>query len=376
MAHTRFTSKTFRNNVASVSHTIVQDALLPLLSHAAKHDWVVDLEDIFLRFTYDSTFRVIFGGNSNNLSIELPDNELLKAIDDGTEAMCLKLGKEKKLIEASKIIDKHLFGYIFSKREELNRGVEANDLLAAYMTSHKNPTTSKPTSSTLDDKFLRDTALTFLFAGRDSTGTALTWFFWLISKSPGVEEIILQELKEVLASKHGSGDIGIDEKKASLKVFNAEELKGLVYLHAALCETLRLYPPLPMNRRIVVNEDVLPNGTVVKQGTKILISYYAMARMEWVWGEDCHELKPERWIDETGKLSPEPLTKFFTFNAGIRNCIGKDMAFTQMKVVVASVMFNFEVGLLEGHVVKPKPSLVLHTKHGLKVRIKERASLI
>ncbi|KAI3969307.1 hypothetical protein MKX01_007347 [Papaver californicum] len=392
MAHTRFTSKTFRNTVASVSHTIVQDALLPLLSHVAKHDWVVDLEDVFLRFTYDSTFRVIFGGNSNNLSIEFPDNELVKAIDDGTEAMffrnvtpspwwkllrCLKLGKEKKLIEASKIIDKHLFRYISSKRNELNQGLEANDLLAAYMTCNKNPTTFKSTSSTLDDKFLRDTALTFLFAGRDSTGTALTWFFWLISKSPGVEEIILQELKEVLSSKYVSGDIGgIDEKKASLKVFNAEELEDLVYLHAALCETLRLYPPLPMNRRIAVNEDVLPNGTVVKQGTKILISYYAMARMEWVWGEDCHEFKPERWIDENGKLSPEPLTKLFTFNAGPRNCIGKEMAFTQMKSVVASVMCNFEVELVEGHVVKPKPSLVLHTKHGLKVRIKERVSLL
>ncbi|KAI3873347.1 hypothetical protein MKX03_003216 [Papaver bracteatum] len=389
MAHPRFTSKTFRNTVASVSHAIVQDAFLPLLSHIAKHEWVVDLEDVFLRYSYDSTFRVIFGGNSNNLSIEFPENELGKAIDDGTEAMFfrnvtpspwwkllrwLKLGKEKKLIEAAKIVDKHLYQYISSKRKELDQGVEANDLLAAYMTSNKNPITSKSLSLTFDDTFLRDTALTFLFAGRDSTGTALTWFFWSISKSPRVEEKILQELKEVLASKHTDGDT--EEQKSSLKVFNSEELKDLVYLHAALCEALRLYPPLPMNQRIAVNDDVLPNGTFVKQGTKILISYYAMARMEWVWGENCHEFKPERWIDENGKLSPEPLTKFFTFNAGIRNCIGKEMAFTQMKVVVASVMFNFKVELVEGQVMKSKPSLVLHTKNGMKVRIKKRASLL
>ncbi|RZC64542.1 hypothetical protein C5167_008231 [Papaver somniferum] len=391
LAHTRFTSRTFRSTVASVTHAIVQDALLPLLSHVAKHEQVVDLEDVMLRFSYDSIFRLVFGGKSNTPSIEFPENELAKAIDDGTEAIFfrnimpsqwwkllrwLKLGKEKKSIEAGKTIDKYLYQYISSKRDEMNQGVEANDLLASYiMTSNKNPSISKFLPS-LDDKFLRDTALTFLFAGRDTTGTSLTWFFWLVSKSPRLEQKILEELKEVLALKYTHGDMGIDEEKSSLKVFNSEELKDLVYLHAALCESMRLYPPLPINRRIAVNDDVLPNGTFVKQGTRILMSYYAMARMKWVWGEDCHEFKPERWIDENGKLSSEPLTKFFSFNGGPRNCIGQEMAFTQMKSVVASVLCNFEIKLLEGHVVQPKPSLILHTKYGLKVRVKERVSLL
>ncbi|KAI3952329.1 hypothetical protein MKX01_005196 [Papaver californicum] len=385
MAHTRFTSKAFRSTVASVTHTIVQDALLPLLSHVAKHEQVVDLEDVLLRFSYDSIFRVVFGGNINTLSIEFPENEMAKAIDDGTEAMFfrnimpsqwwkllrwLKLGKEKKSYEAGRTIDKYLYQYISSKRDELNQGFEANDLLASYVTSNNN---SKSLPS-FDDKFLRDTALTFLFAGRDTTGTSLTWFFWLISKSRRVEDKILEELKEVLAQRYTNDDI--EEQKSSLKVFNSEELKDLVYLHAAICESLRLYPPLPINRRIAVNDDVLPNGTVVKQGTKILMSYYAMARMKWVWGEDCHEFKPERWIDENGKLSTEPLTKFFSFNGGPRNCIGQGMAFTQMKSVVASVLCNFEVKLLEGHVVQPKPSLILRTKYGLKVRVKERVLLL
>ncbi|KAI3969306.1 hypothetical protein MKX01_007346 [Papaver californicum] len=327
MAHPKFTSKTFRSTVASVSHTVVQDALLPLLSHVAKHEWVVDLEDVFLRYSYDSTLGVIFGGNTMFFRNVTPSPwwKLLR---------WLKLGKEKKLIEAAKIVDKHLYQFISSKRDELNQGVEANDLLAAYMTSNKNPITSKTPWLTFDDNFLRDTALTFLFAGRDSTGTALTWFFWSILKSPRVEEKMLQELKEVLASKHTNGDS--EEQKSSLK------------LHAALCEALRLYPPLPINRRIAVNDDVLPNETVVKRGTKILISYYAMARMEWVWGEDSREFKPERWIDQNEKLDPGPLTKLFTFNAGIRNCIGKEMTFTQMKAVVASMMFNFKVELVEG----------------------------
>ncbi|KAF9590203.1 hypothetical protein IFM89_031858 [Coptis chinensis] len=97
-----------------------------------------------------------------------------------------------------------------------------------------------------------------------------------------------------------------------------------------LCESLRLYPPIPATHRGVEKEDVLPNGTTVKPGMMILISMYAMGRLEWEWGKYCLEYKLERWIDENGKLNPIPLTKFFTFLAGPRNCIGRDMAFTQM----------------------------------------------
>ncbi|OVA14189.1 Cytochrome P450 [Macleaya cordata] len=391
MAHTTFTSKEFRSFISNVNRNVVQEALLPLLSHVAKQSSIVDLEDVFLRFAFDSTFTVIFGRNCNYLSIEFPDDEFAKAIDDGTEAMFyrhvtpspwwkllrwLKLGKEKKLAEAGKTIDRHLAQYISSKREELLGGVEANDLLAVYMTSQKASNNSNLLSSSSkgDQKFLRDTALSFLFAGRDSTGTSLTWFFWLISKNPSVEAKILEELR-VVALKYKNGDMGIEEKKKSLMVFDSEDLKGLVYLHAALSEALRLYPPLPMNRKLALNGDVLPNGTILKPGTKILISMYAMARMEWVWGKDCFEFKPERWIDEDGKLSHEPMTKFFVFNAGPRTCVGKEMAFTQMKSVAAAIIFNFRVEVVEGQVVQPKPSLVLHTKNGLRVRIKERVNI-
>ncbi|KAJ6986440.1 hypothetical protein NC653_019823 [Populus alba x Populus x berolinensis] len=44
-----------------------------------------------------------------------------------------------------------------------------------------------------------------------------------------------------------------------------------------------------------------------------------------VWGQDCHEFKPERWINEKGDLKYERSAKFFTFNAGPRICPGKEM---------------------------------------------------
>ncbi|KAF9626115.1 hypothetical protein IFM89_030962 [Coptis chinensis] len=149
----------------------------------------------------------------------------------------------------------------------------------------------------------------------------------------------------------------------------------MISQETALCESLRLYPPVPATHKGIEKEDVLPNVTMVKPGMMILISMYTTGRLEWVWGKDCLGYKLERrWINENGKLNPIPLTKFLTFLAGPRNCIGRDMAFTQMKLVIAAVLFNFHVELVEGHIVRPKASMVLHMQNGLKVRIRRRVS--
>lgn len=39
--------------------------------------------------------------------------------------------------------------------------------------------------------------------------------------------------------------------------FSAKELNKFVYIHAALCETLRLYPPVPVNNKSSIEADVL-----------------------------------------------------------------------------------------------------------------------
>ncbi|PIA30064.1 hypothetical protein AQUCO_05700043v1, partial [Aquilegia coerulea] len=381
LANTTLMSKEFRSYVAKATLNLVESSLLPFLRIQSS---VIDLEDIFLRFTFDSIFTVIFGRNPNSLSIDLPCNELSQAIDDVTEAITyrhilptsgwkfcrwLNIGPEKKLAKAWKTIDRYLEHYILLKKDDLREGVQENDMVTSFIMLQE-----KEINNDLIPKgnaFLRDNGLSFLFAGRDSSSTALAWFFWLIAMNPYVESKILEELRNVHA-KNINKDNDLKAKKPY--VFAFEDIKGLVYLHASLCESLRLYPPLPVTHRGVQKEDVLPDGTMVKPGWKILISMFAMGRMESVWGKDCLEYKPERWIDENGKLNPILLTKFFTFFAGPRNCVGKDMAFTQMKLVIGAVLFNFQVELVEGHSVRPKPTMVLHMQDGLKVRIRERSA--
>ncbi|KAJ0098003.1 hypothetical protein Patl1_27587 [Pistacia atlantica] len=106
--------------------------------------------------------------------------------------------------------------------------------------------------------------------------------------------------------------IPADKMAAKWWKFDSKELNKLVYLHGALCEALRLYPPVPFQHKSI-------------------------------WGDDCLEFKPQRWISEKGRIKHEPSYKFLAFNAGPRTCLGKEVAFTQMKAVAAAIIHNYNV---------------------------------
>ncbi|KAM0949369.1 putative cytochrome P450 [Dioscorea sansibarensis] len=363
----------FKAFLIKSSNSKVYTELIPLLRRLAgeKEAQVVDLQDVFLRFTFDATCELVFAVNPKSLSPEFPTVPFSKAMDEAMTVMLfqhtlpprwwkllrwLNVGEEKKLARARKVIDQFIAEAIKKNRD--NHGMIGDgDLLTSYI---------KDTNS-IDDiqesnKILRDTTINLMLAGRDTTGSALTWFFWLLSKNKQVEEKIIDELKQYSLEKKGRID--------------REELGKLVYLHAALCESLRLYPPIPFEHKGVVKEEVLPSGDKVKPGMKILILTYAMGRMEGIWGEDCMEFKPERWITEKGKLRHEPSFKFLSFNSGPRTCLGKEIAFVQLKTVVAAMISRFHVHVVEDHVVDAKCSVVLHMRNGMMVRITERESEI
>ena len=106
---------------------------------------------------------------------------------------------------------------------------------------------------------------------------------------------------------------------------------------------MRLYPPLPVNHKTSVEADTLPSGHRLKPNNRVLLSFYSMGRMEEIWGKDCLEFKPERWISSNkgGGIVYVPPYKFTAFNAGPRTCLGKDMTFTQVTIIVTAILWYF-----------------------------------
>ncbi|KAK1432439.1 hypothetical protein QVD17_09335 [Tagetes erecta] len=121
------------------------------------------------------------------------------------------------------------------------------------------------------------------------------------------------------------------------------------------------------------NHSLHPYGT--KSTYKVafsLYALYAMGRMETIWGKDSCEFKPERWITDKNTIRHEPSYKFLSFNTGPRICVGKQVAFTQLKAVGATILHNYNFEMTEGHIVTPNVSIILYMKHGLKVKVTPR----
>ncbi|EYU18593.1 hypothetical protein MIMGU_mgv1a0268911mg, partial [Erythranthe guttata] len=227
------------------------------------------------------------------------------------------------------------------------------DLLSRFI---RNPRNNSP-------QFLRDIVINFILAGRDTTSSALSWFFWLLSSKPLVEQKILKELE--FTRKKNNKSLG--------ESYGFDELREMHYLHASISEAMRLYPPVPIDTKACEKDDTLPDGTFIGKDWFISYHTYAMGRMESIWGEDCCEYKPERWI-ENGVYRQESPFKYPVFHAGPRMCLGKEMAYIQMKLIAASVLERFAVEVLMEKDECPEHllSLTLRMKGGLPVRVKER----
>ncbi|XP_027183158.1 cytochrome P450 86A22 [Coffea eugenioides] len=372
-----FTTRTLRQAMARWVSRAIKLRFCPILKAAQVEGKPVDLQDLLLRLTFDNICGLAFGKDPQTLSPGLPENGFATAFDRATEATLqrfilpefiwklkkwLRLGMEVSLTHSLKHVDDYMTNVINTRKLELlsqqNGGPLHDDLLSRFMKKKESYT----------DKFLQHVALNFILAGRDTSSVALSWFFWLVGQNPRVEEKILVELCTVLIGTRGS-----DTSKWLEEPLVFEEVERLTYLKAALSETLRLYPSVPQDSKHVISDDILPDGTFVPAGSSVTYSIYAAGRLKYVWGEDSLEFRPERWISEDGqKFEPHDQFKFVAFNAGPRICLGKDLAYLQMKSIAAAVLLRHRLTVAPGHRVEQKMSLTLFMKNGLKVNVHER----
>ncbi|KAB1203547.1 Cytochrome P450 86B1 [Morella rubra] len=295
-----------RNKNSPITNWPVVGMVLALLSNAS------DMYESANRFLKHYGGTVDVKGPPGLLAWTLSSPVILKF-----ELFLEKVVRQKVLNGLILVLD-HISN-LQSQREELSRSrtqMEEADfsLLAAYMMLE-----DKGGGTLGTEKFLRDTVFNLMAAGSDTMGMALSRSLWLEATHPSVEAKILDEMKEKVMVKDDMSEC-----------FGTRELHRLVYLHAALCEALRLYPVVAFDPRTAVGPDTLPSGRHVGPNTKIIIFLYAMGRMEEIWGEDCLEYRPERWISEQGGIISVPSYKFSSFGGGPRSCLGKAMAFIQM----------------------------------------------
>lgn len=181
--------------------------------------------------------------------------------------------------------------------------------------------------------------------------------------------------------------------------FDSLQPHVLPYTNAVFDESLRLYPPVPIEIKECTSSTTFPDGTFLPKGALVMWVPWSMGRSRRIWGEDADEFHPERWLAQgkmsallddihadTGtdgsdgvKLVSRTAFEFPVFNGGARSCLGKKMAEMLAIGVITSLLWQFEfeeVSDVENNGTRcerhPRNSLTLPMDGGLPCFVKIR----
>lgn len=208
-----------------------------------------------------------------------------------------------------------------SKDQELNL---SHAELAAE-TGHLGMYLGDPIASrSLADKPLVD-------AGSDTTSIALTHVMYCLAKNPDKLLILRKELDETLSHL------------ATTEIPSYSQVRDLPYLRACLDEAMRLRPSLsPGLQRETPPEGLAVSGEWIPGNTMVSVSPFIAHRDPNVF-PDPESFLPERWLD--GK-SKDFAKYILTFSAGGRVCIGKNIAYLEQTLLVASIVRRYDFSLV------------------------------
>ncbi|CAF1390671.1 unnamed protein product [Adineta steineri] len=208
---------------------------------------------------------------------------------------------------------------------------------------------------TLNDKEIVGQALVFMVAGYETTSVLMSFFFYVMSTEPIIQEKIYEEIRNEI------GDNKITH----------ENLHQLRYLDMVISETLRMYPPFIRFDR-VASEDYQLGNYHIPKGSIIHIPVYPIHHDSKVW-PDPDKFIPERFTS-TEKAKRHPMT-YLAFGAGPRNCIGMRFALLEAKLGIAKALRLIEIQKCEKTEVPLQLSkfVNLNSTNGIWVRVVRRS---
>lgn len=133
----------------------------------------------------------------------------------------------------------------------------------------------------------------------------------------------------------------IRNKFTSLSEITNQSTTNLEYLNAVINEGLRIFPPVSGHLErtspgAVVDEKWIPKGTHVH------VCARTMTRSPKYW-KNGDTFIPERWI---GKNDEDVLEASKPFSIGPRGCIGKNLAYMEMRMILAKLVWRFDLELV------------------------------
>lgn len=170
----------------------------------------------------------------------------------------------------------------------------------------------------------------FILAGTDTVAITLAGATYLLLRNP----VKLQKLQdEVRSSFSTANDI------------TGAGINALKYTNAVIKETLRLWPPGPETTRRVANEGgKVIGGQYVPAGTLVGVYHWAAGRYSGAW-KDASSFVPERWLPDNAEYRDDKHGVTQPYSAGARNCVGQSLAQAELRLILAMIMWEFDMQL-------------------------------
>lgn len=240
-----------------------------------------------------------------------------------------------------------------------------------------------------------------LFAGRDTTAFTITWqMYELLRPGNASQNLLARARAEVAELGHQ-----FHHSAKDADTLDYDDIKGLTLLNAMWQETTRVHPAAARGTPTVCYRDtVLPAiadiaqpAVVVRRGDVVIwqgeqnkkkkkkeleciqsaelpLSDWVYNRLPEVWGDDCLDYRPERFLDgATGSLRNVSMWTWHSFNAGPRTCLGKTLATFEALSLLTALLPRYDFEMADpGMQAKYTTGLNMGIEQGLRLRVRRR----
>jgi len=315
---------------------------------------VISIQKVMPDITLQIILQVVFGISPGARYQELKE-QLTSLLEDITKPLYSSLfffpPLQKNLgawspwgnyLKRREKIDKLIYAEISERR--FKNDALRTDILSLLMSARDE------NGQQMTDEELRDQLVSLLLLGYETTAAVLAWVFYLIHTHPEVKDKLIQELD--------ASDVG-----------NPEVLAQLPYLTAVCQETLRIFPIALICTPRMVKDKVEITGEKYTSGTILVPCIYLAHRRSETYPQP-EKFQPERFINS--KFSAY---EYLPFGGGYRGCIGAAFSMYEMKLIVATILSNFQLALTDNNPVHPtRRGITIVPSGGVQMQVTSRST--